>query len=89
MCYPLSAGCEDGQKSTSPRRQVVTAVVVTTDEAARGPQVVNTGCGVGGESSQNIKVCVCSPTGHPGSFRCRHHHGEYQWVNRMGVKPSS
>ncbi|KAL5768861.1 hypothetical protein ACOSP7_015407 [Xanthoceras sorbifolium] len=26
------------------------------------------------------KQCVCSPTTHPGSFRCRHHHAaEYVW----------
>ncbi|KAF8036451.1 hypothetical protein BT93_C2233 [Corymbia citriodora subsp. variegata] len=23
--------------------------------------------------------CVCSPTQHPGSFRCRHHRTEYVW----------
>jgi hypothetical protein len=22
---------------------------------------------------------VCSPSQHPGSFRCRQHHGEYIW----------
>ncbi|MCD7450831.1 hypothetical protein HAX54_008574 [Datura stramonium] len=32
--------------------------------------------------------CVCSPTIHPGSFRCRHHHTDYKWVARPGNKPN-
>ncbi|KAJ7969625.1 Ly-6/neurotoxin-like protein [Quillaja saponaria] len=31
-----------------------------------------------------IKRCLCSPTQHPGSFRCRQHHAEYVWGGRMG-----
>ncbi|RDX89769.1 hypothetical protein CR513_28465, partial [Mucuna pruriens] len=27
----------------------------------------------------SVKRCVCSPSQHPGSFRCRLHHGEYVW----------
>ncbi|KAK8660562.1 hypothetical protein V6N13_051484 [Hibiscus sabdariffa] len=27
----------------------------------------------------SMKQCLCSPTKHPGSFRCRHHHAEYVW----------
>ncbi|KAA0046597.1 hypothetical protein E6C27_scaffold114G001380 [Cucumis melo var. makuwa] len=26
--------------------------------------------------------CLCSPTTHPGSFRCRLHRSEYVWVAR-------
>ncbi|CAH1422594.1 unnamed protein product [Lactuca virosa] len=27
------------------------------------------------------KQCLCSPTIHPGSFRCRHHHSEVsEWL---------
>ncbi|KGN65356.1 hypothetical protein Csa_020011 [Cucumis sativus] len=26
--------------------------------------------------------CLCSPTRHPGSFRCRLHRNEYVWVAR-------
>nr|XP_009786429.1 PREDICTED: uncharacterized protein LOC104234552 [Nicotiana sylvestris] len=33
--------------------------------------------------------CVCSPTKHPGSFRCRHHHSDYKWVAPLGIKPSN
>lgn len=30
--------------------------------------------------------CICSPTIHPGSFRCRHHHADYKWVARLRHK---
>ncbi|KAL4188840.1 hypothetical protein AMTRI_Chr08g204030 [Amborella trichopoda] len=26
--------------------------------------------------------CICSPTRHPGSFRCRYHHKYYQWGSK-------
>lgn len=26
------------------------------------------------------KMCVCSPSTHPRSFKCRYHHHEYQWI---------
>ncbi|KAK4736003.1 hypothetical protein R3W88_010264 [Solanum pinnatisectum] len=32
------------------------------------------------------KQCICSPTIHPGSFRCRHHHADYKWVVPLGNK---
>lgn len=35
-----------------------------------------------------VKQCVCSPTIHPGSFRCRHHHADYKWVVPIGAKPN-
>ncbi|TKY44651.1 hypothetical protein E2542_SST30928 [Spatholobus suberectus] len=37
--------------------------------------------GSSGESG-SVKRCVCSPSQHPGSFRCRLHHGEYVWRGR-------
>ncbi|KAL1533201.1 hypothetical protein AAHA92_33120 [Salvia divinorum] len=61
-------------KSASPQRHLVTFVAPVQPPAEEGGQV--------------LKVCLCSPTSHPGSFRCRKHHGEYQWVNRLGSKPS-
>ncbi|KAI3992481.1 hypothetical protein MKX01_022572 [Papaver californicum] len=30
-------------------------------------------------STMKVQYCLCSPTQHPGSFRCRHHQNEYQW----------
>ncbi|CAN4088922.1 unnamed protein product [Withania somnifera] len=32
------------------------------------------------------KQCICSPTIHPGSFRCRQHHADYKWVVPLGTK---
>ncbi|EOY30820.1 Uncharacterized protein TCM_037899 [Theobroma cacao] len=37
----------------------------------------------GGAGSTSMKQCLCSPTKHPGSFRCRHHHAEYVWGGRF------
>lgn len=33
---------------------------------------------VGGDGLKS-KQCVCSPSSHPGAFRCRIHHREYKW----------
>ncbi|CAN4098356.1 unnamed protein product [Withania somnifera] len=33
-----------------------------------------------------MKQCVCSPTHHPGSFRCRQHHADYKWTAQQGTK---
>lgn len=37
------------------------------------------GGGGGGGGGGSVKHCLCSPTRHPGSFRCRQHHAEYVW----------
>ncbi|TMW93383.1 hypothetical protein EJD97_011813 [Solanum chilense] len=42
--------------------------------------------GVVAGSAVMAKQCICSPTGHPGSFRCRHHHADYKWVVPLGNK---
>lgn len=87
MCYPLGAYVEGGPKCCSSRRQPVAAAAEVVVAGQR--QMVNSGGGLGEGGGGVTKRCVCSPTGHPGSFRCRHHHGEYQWVNnRLGPKPS-
>lgn len=39
--------------------------------------------GVGGGGSGSVKQCVCSPTRHPGSFRCRQHSRGYVWGGRL------
>ncbi|TYH12534.1 hypothetical protein ES288_A06G075100v1 [Gossypium darwinii] len=41
--------------------------------------------GTGG-STGSMKWCMCSPTKHPGSFRCRHHHADYVWGGRFITK---
>ncbi|KAL2929237.1 Good for full DBP5 activity protein 2 [Bienertia sinuspersici] len=38
------------------------------------------------ERGERRKVCLCSPTRHPGSFRCRYHHAEYVWCS-MKLSP--
>ncbi|KAI3962603.1 hypothetical protein MKW98_008470 [Papaver atlanticum] len=30
-------------------------------------------------STMKVQYCLCSPTQHPGSFRCKHHQNGYQW----------
>uniref|UniRef100_M1A3Y9 Uncharacterized protein n=1 Tax=Solanum tuberosum TaxID=4113 RepID=M1A3Y9_SOLTU len=41
----------------------------------------------GADSAETKKFeCVCSPTIHPGSFRCRHHRADYKWVARLRHK---
>ncbi|PIN06441.1 hypothetical protein CDL12_21010 [Handroanthus impetiginosus] len=90
MCYPSGAYWECAYNFAS-RRLLVRAVATATEVAAREQQRANIGGGLaegGGRGGGITKVCVCSPTGHPGSFRCRHHHGEYQWVNRTVPRPS-
>ena len=37
----------------------------------------------GGEPQGTMKQCLCSPTTHPGSFRCRNHHDAYVWGGRV------
>ncbi|CAH8386003.1 unnamed protein product [Eruca vesicaria subsp. sativa] len=32
------------------------------------------------EDGGGKKKCVCSPSKHPRSFKCRYHHHEYQWI---------
>ncbi|CAN0901601.1 hypothetical protein LINGRAHAP2_LOCUS21508 [Linum grandiflorum] len=47
--------------------------VVSDDETHAGQTQRESG-GAGG-----TKLCVCSPTRHPGSFRCRYHRAQYLW----------
>ncbi|PIN10820.1 hypothetical protein CDL12_16591 [Handroanthus impetiginosus] len=49
--------------------------------------LTSAGAAARGGGGTTTKVCVCSPTSHPGSFRCRQHHVEYQWVSRVGLNP--
>ncbi|KAM7274644.1 hypothetical protein ACFE04_016510 [Oxalis oulophora] len=40
----------------------------------------------GGIRAVTVKQCACSPTSHPGSFRCRQHHADYVWAFRLSNK---
>lgn len=79
MCYP-------GAPLVGYRNLVVVRgrwfVLQTSSAAAEQPPTEVTG-EAGGGGGGPIKQCVCSPTRHPGSFRCRHHHAEYVWGCRM------
>ncbi|CAN8321552.1 unnamed protein product [Cochlearia groenlandica] len=33
------------------------------------------------------KKCVCSPSKHPRSFKCRYHQHEYQWLPSSSSSP--
>eukprot|EP00252_Welwitschia_mirabilis_P009954 TRINITY_DN22929_c0_g1_i2.p1 TRINITY_DN22929_c0_g1~~TRINITY_DN22929_c0_g1_i2.p1 ORF type:complete len:127 (+),score=29.80 TRINITY_DN22929_c0_g1_i2:203-583(+) len=40
------------------------------------------------EEEDSVKLCICSPTTHAGSFRCRFHRSSYQWPRRFLPKNS-
>lgn len=71
MCYPVRPLVSLRDLAIHRRWYAFQAPIVVerVEEAARG--------GGGGGS---VKQCLCSPTRHPGSFRCRQHHAEYVWV---------
>ncbi|OUZ99927.1 hypothetical protein BVC80_9069g35 [Macleaya cordata] len=46
----------------------------------------NIPAGGGGNGGAMMRQCLCSPTQHPGSFRCRHHQSEYEWGGRKRPK---
>ncbi|GER48364.1 serine-rich protein-related [Striga asiatica] len=82
MCYPCSYWLEAHHSTGSSRirREAATqpamAISITDKSSAKN-------------DDGSKKACVCSPTSHPGSFRCRQHHEEYyQWVSRFGSNPS-
>ncbi|KAK3210744.1 hypothetical protein Dsin_015450 [Dipteronia sinensis] len=80
MCYPGGASLVGRRnlvvvqgrwfvlQTSAAAEQLPTEVAGEADAAAGGP----------------TKQCVCSPTRHPGSFRCRHHHADqYVWGGRI------
>ncbi|KAL4583901.1 hypothetical protein LXL04_008486 [Taraxacum kok-saghyz] len=79
MCYPAGVSSTT-RYELEIRIRRLTAAFATTAVNHR-----EVGGGGGGEVGRVKKQCVCSPTIHPGSFRCRHHHSEYLWVGRQGV----
>ncbi|PON94547.1 hypothetical protein TorRG33x02_095820 [Trema orientale] len=55
------------------------AAVAETANYAHAPNF-EVGEAAGGGSVK--QYCLCSPTQHPGSFRCRQHQAEYAWGGR-------
>ncbi|KAE9464428.1 hypothetical protein C3L33_03650, partial [Rhododendron williamsianum] len=78
MCYPGFPPISRRELAWGRRWNVLERPPVVQREIATGqqPRVVVEAAAQGGG---RVKQCVCSPTRHPGSFRCRHHHGEYVW----------
>ncbi|CAH8255398.1 unnamed protein product [Arabidopsis lyrata] len=70
MCYkilpPLVILPENFHENTT----VAEVTAATEVEASAGHR-----SGGGGK-----KKCVCSPSKHPRSFKCRYHQHEYQWL---------
>lgn len=56
-------------------------IVVDTEPEQEPAVVLVAGQGHGGEDG-STKQCVCSPSKHPGSFRCRHHQAKYVWRSK-------
>ncbi|KAK6787460.1 hypothetical protein RDI58_015985 [Solanum bulbocastanum] len=79
MCYPRERPGrfippDEGQRGVA-REQVEIQVI---------SREVSNGNGSSAEAGM-MKQCVCSPTQHPGSFRCRHHHADYKWAAQLGT----
>ncbi|TXG61376.1 hypothetical protein EZV62_012739 [Acer yangbiense] len=77
MCYPSGANLVC-------RRNLVVVqgrwfVLQTSAAAGQPPTEVAGEADAGGVGP--TKQCVCSPTRHPGSFRCRHHHADQNTKN--------
>ncbi|GFS41001.1 hypothetical protein Acr_00g0071660 [Actinidia rufa] len=87
MCYP---GCPSiSLRDLEPHRRWIVLeramVVPRAPETGQAPRVVNEAAAQGGGGgSGGLKRCVCSPTRHPKSFRCRYHHDEYVWSGGGG-----
>ncbi|PRQ46588.1 hypothetical protein RchiOBHm_Chr2g0090641 [Rosa chinensis] len=59
------------------------------EPAARGVREA-AASGGGGSGGGGARRCVCSPTRHPGSFRCRQHHADqYVWGGRTVTRNRS
>lgn len=60
--------------------------------AAAGMRVEEEAASRGGRrggSGGPTRQCLCSPTRHPGSFRCRQHHAGYVWGTGRIVRKNS
>ncbi|KAK8597815.1 hypothetical protein V6N13_095212 [Hibiscus sabdariffa] len=79
MCY---ANVPCGGKLVQRRWFVLQAVMVASANH-RDPEWVRESETGGSTGSAR---CLCSPTKHPGSFRCRHHHAEYARGGRFICK---
>ncbi|GAA0170024.1 hypothetical protein LIER_40874 [Lithospermum erythrorhizon] len=84
MCHPGGLEYPIGYRQRLPQRRLIThaetTVVVVPQQQ---PAAVNRN--TNGATDGGGMECVCSPTRHPGSFRCRHHRSSYAWVCRSST----
>ncbi|KAK8568678.1 hypothetical protein V6N13_106575 [Hibiscus sabdariffa] len=76
-----------GKRGSAVQRRWLLLQASMIAAAARHAQRIGVARDGSGGGGSMIKRCLCSPTKHPGSFRCRHHIAEYAWGARfMGKK---
>lgn len=80
MCYATVPSA--GKHGSAVRRRLL-ALQASLIAAATARQAPRTGVTRDQRAGSMIKRCLCSPTKHPGSFRCRHHIAEYAWGARF------
>ena len=74
MCHPLLSS--NGLAAQSRRRYAFEPSILVVRPAVNPQRTVATGAAGG---SGGRRMCLCSPTSHPGSFRCRYHQADYVW----------
>ncbi|KAK9715320.1 hypothetical protein RND81_06G156800 [Saponaria officinalis] len=86
MCHPSSIGYSlPSLEEVSTTRGRVRRFEFRPPPLEVGPPL-NQQKAVAEGGGEGRKVCLCSPTSHPGSFRCRYHHADYEWC-RMKFSP--
>lgn len=87
MCHPgLPQGRPDHQELAAQRRWLLLQLAAMVAENTVRSEVAASGDAREGTVKQ---YCLCSPTRHPGSFRCRLHRAKYVWGGRVTrEKPS-
>ncbi|KAL4303887.1 hypothetical protein GQ457_10G016750 [Hibiscus cannabinus] len=85
MCYYATVPSAGKRGSAVQRRWLLlqASMIAAAAAARHAPRIGVVRDGSGGGGGSIIKRCLCSPTKHPGSFRCRHHIAEYAWGARF------
>ena len=86
MCYSGNWGLVSPRELALRRRWHALQASMAA-EAANHVHAPRVAAGDGGGPGK--RYCMCSPTQHPGSFRCRQHHGEYAWGGGRAVRTST
>ncbi|KAB2019296.1 hypothetical protein ES319_D08G288600v1 [Gossypium barbadense] len=80
MCYATVPSAGKHGSAVRRRLLVLQASLIAATTARHAPR---TGVTRDERAGSMVKRCLCSPTKHPGSFRCRHHIAEYAWGARF------